>query len=115
MSSSASTISTHFQARGECGPVTRSPQPRSPRGAEGPKRVLRPSATTQVMTQARKVLFDQLLKEAFPHVRFRVIVGVTVFFEECISVRWTNGPTERRVKQLIGAPGRRGTSACTGP
>ena len=64
------------------------------------------------MTQARKVLFTQLLKEAFPHVRFRVKVGLTVFYEECISVSWTNGPTERRVKKLIGAPGSKRDIVC---
>lgn len=64
------------------------------------------------MTQARKALFTQLLKEAFPQVRFRVKVGLTVFYEECISVSWTNGPTERRVNKLLGASGPRRDICC---
>jgi hypothetical protein len=59
------------------------------------------------MTWARKMVFDQMLKRAFPRTRFRVTVDLTVHFEECISIRWTNGPTERAVNKLIGAPGPR--------
>ena len=46
------------------------------------------------MTQARKVLFTQLLKEAYPHVRFRVTGMVTeykgrnyILLEKVVSVQ----------------------------
>ena len=37
------------------------------------------------LTLARKKAFEKILAAAYPHVRFRVKVALTVFYEECVA------------------------------
>ena len=40
---------------------------------------------TQFLSWGRKKAFEKILAAAYPHVRFRVKVALTVFYEECVA------------------------------
>ena len=48
----------------------------------------------------RKKPYKALLKKAFPHIKFRIHGGVV---GGGMSIYWTNGPSEKRVKAFLRA------------